>query len=93
MRLRHIPGAEETIAASPYVVQDPQAQKGRWNLLFGNANPIQIEVGMGKGRFIMELAQKTPGSITSASSAIPACCSGACKRGLNWSWTISFYVH
>ena len=29
MRLRHIPGAEETIAASPYVVQDPQAQKGR----------------------------------------------------------------
>ena len=61
MRLRHIPGAEETIAASPYVVQDPQAQKGRWNLLFGNANPIQIEVGMGKGRFIMELAQKNPG--------------------------------
>ena len=40
MRLRHIPGAEETIAASPSVVQDPQAQKGRWDQLFGNANPI-----------------------------------------------------
>ena len=61
MRLRHIPGAEETIAASPYVVQDPQAQKGRWDQLFGNTNPIEIEVGMGKGRFIMELAQKNPG--------------------------------
>ena len=43
MRLRHIPGAEETIAASPYVVQDPQAQKGRWDQLFGNTNPIEIE--------------------------------------------------
>ena len=61
MRLRHIPGAEETIAASPYVVQDPQAQKGRWDQLFGNTNPIEIEVGMGKGRFIMELAHKNPG--------------------------------
>lgn len=61
MRLRHIPGAEETIAASPYVVQDPQSQKGSWNELFGNNNPIEIEVGMGKGRFIMELAQKNPG--------------------------------
>ena len=60
MRLRHIPGAEETIAASPYVVQDPQAQKGRWDQLFGNANPIEIEVGMGKGKFIMDLACAHP---------------------------------
>lgn len=60
MRLRHIPGAEETIAASPYVVQNPQSNKGSWNRFFGNDNPIQIEVGMGKGRFIMELAMKNP---------------------------------
>lgn len=60
MRLRHIPGAEETIAASPYVVQDPQSFKGCFCQLFGNQHPIRIEVGMGKGRFIMEMAQAHP---------------------------------
>lgn len=60
MRLRHIRGAEETIAASPYVVQEPKMQKGRWEEVFGNNNPIYIEVGMGKGRFIMELARLHP---------------------------------
>lgn len=60
MRLRHIPGAEEEIEQSPYVVQEPEGKKGHWNEFFGNANPIEIEVGMGKGKFIMELAQNNP---------------------------------
>lgn len=60
MRLRHIPGAEETIAQSPFVIQDPQLHKGGWSQLFGNSAPIEIEVGMGKGRFIMELAKNHP---------------------------------
>lgn len=60
MRLRHIRGAEERIAESPYVVQNPQEEKGCWSERFGNSNPIEIEVGMGKGKFIMELAQKNP---------------------------------
>lgn len=60
MRLRHIPGAEEQIENSPYVVQKPEERKGHWSEVFGNPNPIQIEVGMGKGRFIMELAEKNP---------------------------------
>ena len=60
MRLRHIPGAEETITSSPYVIQEPALHKGSWNQVFGNDHPIEIEVGMGKGRFIMELAQKNP---------------------------------
>ncbi len=60
MRLRHIKGAEEEIAESPYVVQDPKSLKGKWHTLFGNDNPIRIEVGMGKGKFIMELAEKNP---------------------------------
>lgn len=60
MRLRHIQGAEEQICASPYVVQNPQEEKGRWAEWFGNQNPIEIEVGMGKGRFIMELAERHP---------------------------------
>lgn len=60
MRLRHIKGAETEIAESPYVVQDMKAMKGKWHELFGNKNPIRIEVGMGKGKFIMELAEQNP---------------------------------
>lgn len=60
MRLRHIPGAEDKIASSPYVVQNPEEQKGRWNQIFGNDGLIEIEVGMGKGKFIMELARNHP---------------------------------
>ena len=60
MRLRHIPGAEEAIAQSPYVIQEPKEKKGRWREVFGNDHPIHIEVGMGKGRFIMELAERNP---------------------------------
>lgn len=60
MRLRHIPGAEEAIASSPYVVQEPEKKKGCWNQVFGNSHPIEIEIGMGKGRFIMEQALSHP---------------------------------
>lgn len=60
MRLRHIQGAEEAIAASPYVIQAPEQHRGRFSGLFGNDHPIEIEVGMGKGKFIMELAAQNP---------------------------------
>lgn len=60
MRLRHIPGAEDEIAESPYVIQNPQEYRDRWAEVFGNANPVVIEVGMGKGKFIMELAAANP---------------------------------
>ncbi len=61
MRLRNIRGAKEAIAASPYVVQDAQQYRGRWNEFFGNCHPLHIEIGMGKGQFITSLAQKNPG--------------------------------
>lgn len=60
MRLRHIQGSEEAIAESPYVIQNPEEHRGNYRALFGNDNPIKIEVGMGKGRFIMELAARNP---------------------------------
>lgn len=60
MRLRHIQGSEEAIAESPYVIQNPEEHRGNYGSLFGNDNPIEIEVGMGKGRFIMELAARNP---------------------------------
>lgn len=61
MRLKHVKGAEEYISASEQVVQDFKDHKGEWKSTFPNSNnPLHIEVGMGKGRFIMELAQKNP---------------------------------
>ena len=60
MRLRNIPRANDVIASSPLVIQDPKAQRGQWKEIFGNDHPIHIEVGMGKGRFITELARKHP---------------------------------
>ena len=60
MRLRNIKGSKEVIAASPYVVQNPEDYKGKWSELFHNNHPLHIEIGMGKGRFLMALAQKNP---------------------------------
>ena len=60
MRLRHIRGAEEAIETSPFVIQEPKEHRGHFNELFGNANPIEIEVGMGKGRFLMDMASLHP---------------------------------
>lgn len=60
MRLRNIRGSRELIAASPYVVHEEENKKGNWKELFGNNHPIHIEIGMGKGKFIMTLAKKNP---------------------------------
>lgn len=60
MRLRNIPGADEIVSNSPFCIQDPVANKGNWADYFGNTNPIHMEIGMGKGRFIMDLAKLNP---------------------------------
>lgn len=60
MRLRNVTGSREVIADSRFVVHDPFAYKGKWSALFGNENPIHIEIGMGKGRFMMDLAATNP---------------------------------
>ena len=60
MRLRNISGAREVIAASDCVIHEPWDRKGNWRKIFGNDNPIRIEIGMGKGRFIMDLARMNP---------------------------------
>lgn len=60
MRLRNIPGAKDVIADSRYVIHDVQEKKGKWSEVFGNENPVHIEVGMGKGRFIMDMAALNP---------------------------------
>lgn len=60
MRLRNISGSREVIAESPYVIHEPEKYKGNWKQVFGNDYPVRIEIGMGKGRFIMDLARKNP---------------------------------
>lgn len=60
MRLRNVTGSREVIAASDCVVHEPQEHRGKWHEVFGNDHPIRIEIGMGKGRFIMDLARENP---------------------------------
>ena len=60
MRLRNIPGSEEVLENSNYVINDPKKFKENWNTVFENKNPIHIEIGMGKGKFIVTLAKQNP---------------------------------
>lgn len=61
MRLRNKPWAEDYLNEHPdLVVSNPEEYKGRWNELFGNDNPLHIEVGTGKGQFITGMAKANP---------------------------------
>ncbi|MCR5719572.1 MAG: tRNA (guanosine(46)-N7)-methyltransferase TrmB [Lachnospiraceae bacterium] len=62
MRLRNIPGARENIQESKFVVSEDVIFDcpGKWKEIFGNDNPVRVEIGMGKGRFIYELAGLNP---------------------------------
>lgn len=60
MRLRNIKGSREFIDASPFVVQEPEKQKGAWYSFFGNDHPLHVEIGMGKGLFLHTLASSHP---------------------------------
>lgn len=62
MRLKNIPGAREAIVESEYVVPEDILKEcpGTWKERFGNDNPIRVEIGMGKGQFIHELARQNP---------------------------------
>lgn len=60
MRLRNIKGAREMMVQSDYTVNEPEANKGRWRDFFGSGNPVHLEIGTGKGSFIMTMAQNHP---------------------------------
>ena len=60
MRLKHIKNADIIINNSPYLVKEPTKYKGNWNELFGNNNDIEIEIGTGKGKFIISKAIDNP---------------------------------
>ena len=60
MRLRNIPGADEAILNSEYCIKEPESKKGNWQSVFSSTQPLHIEIGMGKGRFIMDMAAAHP---------------------------------
>ena len=60
MRLRNVPYAGEKIEKSNYVIKKPLENKGNFYKVFGNNNPIYLEIGTGKGKFIIENARKYP---------------------------------
>ena len=60
MRLRNIPRAESVIREHRFVIKRPEDQKGCWRQVFGNRHPIYIEIGMGKGRFLLNMAKNHP---------------------------------
>ena len=60
MRLKNVRGANEIIVKGKYYVDNPFMYYGKWHNVFGNTNPIYIEIGMGKGKFIIENAIRYP---------------------------------
>jgi len=60
MRLRNIKGAEEILKSNPNIIVNPEDNKGNWASIFNNNNPIHLEIGMGKGDFILALAAEYP---------------------------------
>lgn len=60
MRLRNVKDKKEIMESSSYYLEDAFSYKGKWREFFGNNNPIYIEIGMGKGKFIVENAMMYP---------------------------------
>lgn len=60
MRLKHIKGSEEVVESSNVVVHNPYDYKGKWNSVFENNKKIYLEIGMGKGNFLIEHARRNP---------------------------------
>ena len=60
MRLKNVKGANDIIIKGTYYIDNPFEYKGKWKDVFENDNPIYIEIGMGKGDFIIENAKRYP---------------------------------
>ena len=60
IRLRNVKNKEEIMNSSNYLIKDYFDYKGKWSKLFNNSNPIYIEIGMGKGQFIINSALNNP---------------------------------
>lgn len=60
MRLRNVKNAKEILESSPYYINEPTKYKGNYKELFGNDFPIHLEIGAGKGQFLILMAKTNP---------------------------------
>lgn len=60
MRLRNVKNAKEILENCDFLITEPQKYKGNFTKLFNNNNPICLEIGMGKGKFLIEMAKNNP---------------------------------
>ena len=60
MRLRNVKDAQEILNNSKYYIASPEEMKGNWAKVFGNDKPVMVEIGMGKGDFILGMAEAHP---------------------------------
>lgn len=60
LRLRNVKNKEEILKNTTYLITNPEEYKSKWNKVFNNNNKLYIEVGMGKGDFIIENAKRYP---------------------------------
>ena len=60
MRLRNVKNKEEILNKSKIFITNPEEYIGKWNKVFNNDNEFHIEIGMGKGSFIIEMAKRYP---------------------------------
>lgn len=60
MKYNTIKNAREILDNSKYLVKNPENYKGKWKDIFKNNNPIMLELGMGRGNFIIQMARKNP---------------------------------
>ncbi|EAE1347939.1 TPA: tRNA (guanosine(46)-N7)-methyltransferase TrmB [Listeria monocytogenes] len=61
MRVKHKPWAKDRLEEFPTIyIKNPEDFKGQWQAVFGNNNPIHIEIGSGKGQFISGMAKANP---------------------------------
>ena len=60
MRLRNLKNATEIMEASPYLIENPKDYLGKTETFFSKVQPLHVEIGMGKGDFIIEMALKHP---------------------------------
>ncbi len=60
MRLRNVKKAKEEIKTYSFVYDTPREFKGKWNEVFGNDNRVELEIGMGRGGFLLSRAKAHP---------------------------------
>lgn len=60
MRLRNVKNKQQIMDASIYLIKNPKDYRGKWSTYFGNSHPIHLEIGTGKGKFLLGMAIAHP---------------------------------